>query len=77
MIPIFLIVSGSASMVSIIIYIIKSVMAQKQEETQEEISVEKKWAMGVELLVNTFLFAWSIAGKLICNCNHGYVSLEN
>jgi hypothetical protein len=52
-------------------------MAQKQEETQEEISVEKKWAMGVELLVNTFLFAWSIAGKLICNCNHGYVSLEN
>ena len=52
-------------------------MAQKQEETQEEISVEKKWAMGVELLFNTFLFAWSIAGKLICNCNHGYVSLEN
>ena len=77
MIPIFLIVSGSASMVSIITYIIKSVMAQKQEQTQEENSEVKMWAVVVELLFNTFLFAWTIAGKLICNCNHGYVSLEN
>ena len=77
MIPIYLIVAGSVGLVSNIISIIKSAMTKKQEQTQEENSEEKKSAVGVEQLFNTFLFAWSIAGKLICNCNHGYVSLEN
>ena len=77
MIPIYLIVAGSVGLVSNIISIIKSVMTKKQEQTQEENSKVKMWAVVVELLFNTFLFAWTIAGKLICNCNHGYVSLEN
>jgi len=66
MIPIYLIVAGSVGLVSNIIYIIKNAITKKREQNQKENSEENKSPVGVEQLFNIFLFAWTIAGKLMC-----------
>lgn len=57
MIPIYLIVAGCFGLVSNLISLIKSLMKKSEED-------KEKSQLGLEQIINVFLFAWFIAGNV-------------